>query len=124
MAASPTIGRGLICELDILMLREGEPGQALHDVDNRLKTLFDALRKAHGPEELGVRTPEGQRVPGNGENPFYTVLEDDKLITHIGVTTDTLLEPVPDVPPEHAVRLVLNVTIRPYHVNIDTVDYV
>jgi hypothetical protein len=34
---------GLICALDVLMLREGPPGKVLHDVDNRLKTILDAL---------------------------------------------------------------------------------
>jgi hypothetical protein len=54
---------GLVCELDILMLREGSPGGALHDIDNRLKTVFDALRMANGPQELGAgRT--GSKLPG------------------------------------------------------------
>ena len=39
---------GLICKLDILMLRAGAPGDVLHDVDNRLKTLFDAPTEGKG----------------------------------------------------------------------------
>jgi hypothetical protein len=50
-------------------------------------------------------------------------LEDDKLITHIAVTTDALLEPVPGVPQDEAVRLVIDVTIRPYRAYLETVGY-
>jgi hypothetical protein len=107
---------GLICKLDILMLRHGQPGRAIYDVDNRLKTLFDALRKAKVPLELGAGTSSGQVMPAEDEDPFYILLEDDKLITHISVTTDTMLEPVSSVLPNEAVRLVISVTIRPYRV--------
>ena len=109
-----TTANGLICKVEMLMLRTGPPGQALFDLDNRLKTVFDALRKATGPDELGAGTASGQIVPDPDEDPFYVVLEDDRLITHLSVTTDTLLEPVLNVPANEAVRLVVNVTIRPY----------
>jgi hypothetical protein len=107
---------GLICKLNILMLRHGQLGRAIHDVGNRLKTLFDALRKAKVPSELGAGTSTGQVMPADNEDPFYVLLEDDKLITDISVTTDTMLEPVPSVPPDEAVRLVIGVAIRPYRV--------
>ncbi len=107
---------GLICKLDILMLRHGQPGRVLYDVDNRLKTLFDALRKAKSPSELGASTATGQLIPTSDEDPFYVLLEDDRLITHISVTSDTLLEPIPSVLPEESVRLVIGVTVRPYKV--------
>jgi hypothetical protein len=114
---------GLICKLDILMLRPGIPGEVLHDIDNRLKTLFDALRKAKGPSELGLGTVSGQIIPAQDENPFYVLLEDDKLITHISVTSDSLLQPVPDTPPDTAVRLVISVTVRPYRVHLANLGY-
>jgi hypothetical protein len=119
-----TEANGLICKVDMLMLREGHPGRALYDLDNRLKTVFDALRKAGGPDELGAGTASGQFGPSPDEDPFYVVLEDDRLITHLSVTTDTLLEPVPDVPPAEAVRLVVNITIRPYKGFAETAGYV
>jgi hypothetical protein len=89
----------------------------LHDVDNRLKTLFDALRMPDSPEELGAGTEQGKVSPDADEDPFYVLLQDDREITHVSVMTDTLLEPVPKVPPERAdlaVRLVVGVTVRPY----------
>src|ERR1700730_3830664 len=95
-----------------LFVNDGAPGDVLTDIDNRLKTLFDALRKAKGPQELGAGTSSGQVAPDADEKPFYVLLEDDKLITDVAVTTDMLLQPVPDTPPAEAVRLVIEVTIR------------
>ena len=108
---------GLICRVEILMLRSGQPGQVLYDIDNRLKTVFDALRMAKGPDELGGATP------GRDEEPFYVLLQDDSLITHVAVTTDALLEPVPHVPQDEAVRLVLSVMIRPYKVHLENLGF-
>jgi hypothetical protein len=118
-----TKANGLICKVDVLMLRHGQPGNALYDVDNRLKTLFDALRKADGPDELGASTAHGKLAPEADEDPFYVVMQDDKLITHLSVTTDTLLEPVPNVLCEQAVRLVIDITIRPYRAFAETAGY-
>jgi hypothetical protein len=118
-----TEANGLICKVDVLMLRHGQPGEVLYDVDNRLKTLFDALRKAKSPDELGANTAQGQLAPQSDEDPFYVVLEDDRLITHLSVTTDTLLEPVSGVLPVQAVRLLINITVRPYRGFLETVGY-
>lgn len=115
---------GLICKLEVLMLRQGVPGGVLQDVDNRLKTIFDALRMAKGPKELGIDTCSGQQAPDGDETPlFYVLLEDDRLITQVAVTTDMLLQPVPNTPGEEAVRLVIDVTIRPYKTTIDNSDF-
>ncbi len=110
---------GLVCKVEVLLLRHGAPGHAIHDVDNRLKTLFDALRKAKNVSELGAAAGAGLQVPQEGEEPFYVLLEDDRLITDIAVTTDQLLEPVPGVDkPEDGVRLVVHVHIQPYKMMI------
>lgn len=119
----------IVCRLDILMLRHGGKGGVLTDIDNRLKTLFDALRMVQRPEEL----PKGETgmpiTPAIDEDPFYVLLEDDKLITALSVETDTLLEPVanpekPDnfVPMENAVRLFISVKARPYRVHMDNLS--
>jgi hypothetical protein len=118
-----THDNGLICKIDILMLRSGDPGKVVHDIDNRLKTLFDALRMPSNLDELGAGTATGKAVPDHDEDPFCVLLEDDRLITHLSVTTDILLEPVPNVPPDNAVRLVLNVTVRPYRAYIENLGY-
>jgi hypothetical protein len=120
----------LVCRLDILMLRHGGKGGVLTDIDNRLKTLFDALRLVERPEEL-PKDSEGKRVgPTDDERPFYTLLENDGLITALSVDTDTLLEPTMDpitgkeVPMENAVRLFITVTARPYRVHMDNLSLV
>lgn len=80
----------LIAELEILMLRPEPPGSIVTqggDIDNRLKTLLDALKVPAEPTAL----PQGA-TPEQGEDPFFCLLEDDSLITKISVDTDRLLE--------------------------------
>jgi len=80
----------LIAELQITLLRPELPGGLVTqggDIDNRLKTLLDALRM---PRNMG-EIPLGQ-TPTEDEDPFFCLLEDDSLITKIGVCTDRLLE--------------------------------
>ncbi len=75
------------CSLDILFLRPEEPGLLIRsgDIDARIKTIFDALRMPTNLAETGSMGPQ------EGEDPFYCLLEDDKLISEIRVTTDQLL---------------------------------
>jgi len=105
----------LIAEIDITFLRPEAPGTLVSqggDIDNRIKTLLDALRMPHNPSEL----PSGV-APGDLETPFYCLLEDDSLITHISVTTDRLLEPVQH---QLEVLLILHVKVK---ITRATVDY-
>ena len=85
---------GLIAELSIILLRPEPPGsiiQSSGDIDNRLKTLLDALKVPASPGELPT-----DAVPQDDQTPFFCLLEDDALITKISVSTDRLLEPVVD----------------------------
>lgn len=79
----------LQCELDILFLRKNPPGSLIQagDIDNRIKTLLDALRMAQGDQEL-----EGNVEPRQSEDPFYCLLEDDQLISRLNIETERLLE--------------------------------
>lgn len=84
----------LVAHLDVSILRPEEPGSIVTqggDIDNRLKTLLDSLRMPRNPSEL----PKNDK-PGDSEDPFFILLEDDNLITRISVRTDRLLEPVHD----------------------------
>jgi hypothetical protein len=70
------------------MLRPEAPGQTVisgGDIDNRLKTLFDALRMPL-PGEI-------HELPGEGREPFFCLLQDDSLVNNISITTDLLLGP-------------------------------
>ena len=97
----------VVAELAIVMLRPGPIGQIITqggDIDNRLKTLFDALAKP--PHLNAIPTAVG---PGPSETPFFCLLEDDKLITSVSVRTDQLLESVSD---QAEVDLSIQVRIR------------
>jgi hypothetical protein len=115
---------GVICQVDILMLRYGEPGRVLYDMDNRVKNIFDALRKPKTPRELWFNMPQPGYPPmlpepDGSETPFFVLLEDDKLITHASVTSDILLEDVDGLEKkdrEAAVRLVITINLKPYKI--------
>jgi hypothetical protein len=79
-----------VAELDIKLLWPQAPGSIITsggDIDNRLKTLFDALKLPSEPTAL----PAGVS-PQSDENPFFCLLEDDSLITRVNVNADRLLE--------------------------------
>ena len=108
----------LLCSLNILFLRPDPPGDIIRsaDIDNRLKTLFDALRMPTNAGELG-----GYDSPEADEDPFYCLLEDDKLIAHISVATDFLLEPVEDQ--ANDVRLIIDVNVTPQNVTMFNLSF-
>ena len=81
------------------------------------------LRMAQNSQELGHSTSAGKQEPESEERPFYVLLQDDKLITHVAVTSDMLLEPVEKVSPDESVRLVINVTVRPYNTTLDNMEF-
>jgi len=102
------------CELDVLFLRMDPPGSIYEagDIDNRIKTLLDALRRPLNHNEL-----QGNETPKEDEDPFFTLLEDDKVVTDLRVRTGTLLE----VEDEKALdqsysRLLISVSIKPVQV--------
>jgi hypothetical protein len=73
--------------IEVLFLRPEDAGMLIRsgDLDNRIKTLFDALRLPQNLDEAG-----GKR--GNSDDPpIYCLLEDDKLISEIRIITDHLL---------------------------------
>lgn len=112
----------LICNLHILFLRRDYPGSLLSagDLDNRIKTLIDCLRPPHGSNELA-----GNEVPLDGEDPFFVLLEDDKVVTGLTVETDTLLDP-PEATPEadkRRVHLVITVELKPYDVTMFNLSF-
>jgi len=111
----------LLCSIEILFLRQGEPGGLINrigDVDNRLKTIFDALCIPRNAGQLGPYT-----TPESNEDPFFCLLEDDSLITKASVETDTLLQPTSDPPNPNDVRLVITVRLRPGRVNSENVGF-
>jgi hypothetical protein len=93
------------CALDITFLRRDGPGSLIKsggDIDNRLKVLFDALRMPQTCDEVCGDSPSAD------EDPFYVLLEDDKLISKVQVETNWLLTP-PAASDVHDVHLLIRV---------------
>jgi len=96
-----------LCELSVLFLRRDHPGNLITpggDIDNRIATLFDALRVPQREVEI----PRTERPLGDDEVPFFCLLEDDAQISAVSVRTEKLLtshRPATDV------RLVIDVTM-------------
>ena len=81
----------VIAELSVVLLRPEPPGGLLTqggDIDNRLKTLFDALSMPQQANSL-PRDAKPEQV----ESPFFCLLENDNLVTSVAVRTEQLLEP-------------------------------
>lgn len=84
----------VVAELAITFLRPEPPGSLITqggDIDNRLKTLFDALTMPRDANALPADLTIDPKQPF-----FYCLLEDDNLVTAVSVRTDQLLEPVSD----------------------------
>ena len=111
----------LFCSLDILFLRRDFPIGVISsgDLDNRIKTLIDGLRKPKGGQEL-----VGNETPTEDEDPFYCLLEDDDLVTGLKVETDMLLFPLSNGSNEQSdVKLIISVEIRPDHVTMFNLNF-
>jgi len=99
----------LACALDILFLRREKPGAIIRhggDLDNRLKTLLDALRMPHDVSELSGVEAE---IP---DQRMYCLLEDDSLIRRLSVSTQQLLEPLGPGEQSSTVELLMHVTVQ------------
>jgi hypothetical protein len=97
----------LSCQLDIKLLRREDPGAIVNggDLDNRLKTLFDALRMPHEVGEIGDKpSSEGQVV--------FCLMEDDSLVTKLTISTHLLLDPLMENEKETDVNLDVHVTVQ------------
>lgn len=102
----------LACSLDILFMRRDNAGALIQhggDVDNRIKVLFDALRMPQNSSELPDEPPSAN------ENPFFCLMQDDKLITKVCITTERLLQPLNEGERIHDVFLVI--TVEPIVLN-------
>ena len=93
------------CSLDITFLRRDFPGTIVMqggDLDNRLKTLLDALRIPDSLNGLSATVEEEY-------DPMFVLLQDDAQITKLTVVTDRLLAPLNEGEMQHDVVLIINV---------------
>jgi hypothetical protein len=107
----------LLCSLNILFLRRDIPGSVITagDLDNRIKTLVDTLRRPMSIQEL-----RSNLQPAAGEDPFFCLLEDDHLVTHLSVETDALLDPPIGNAEDNRreVKLIITVELKPNDVTM------
>lgn len=96
------------CSIDVLCLRADGPGALISagDIDNRMKTLFDALAMPRDEGQLGEF-----KFPADGEDPFFCLLEDDSLLSRVTIETDTILKPVSDPPSLNDARVIITVRL-------------
>ena len=91
----------LYAELSILLFRDQPRGSLITDggdIDNRLKTLLDALRIPRNSQE---NRPTGNVLAN--EELFYCLLEDDSLVTKVAVEAEQFLKPVE---PDHVLAII------------------
>lgn len=100
----------LWCGLEVLFLRPGRAGKIFKsgDIDNRIKTILDALKKPRDLQDIEAD------YPTDYEDPLFCLLEDDSLIAKLSVDTDDLLGIVGGQPPnDNDAHLIITVTLRP-----------
>jgi hypothetical protein len=95
------------CRLDIFFLSKGLHQRivANADFDNRLKSLFDGLRRPNDANEMPGW------IPTSDEKPLYCLLTNDSLITDIRISGDSLLDP--SITDEDHYHLFIRVRVRP-----------
>jgi hypothetical protein len=90
-----TAEMNVVAELSLVLLRPESPGHLITqggDIDNRLKTLFDALTMPRHANSM----PPGV-APSTEQTPYFCcLLEDDNLVTALTVKTEQMLETVND----------------------------
>jgi hypothetical protein len=93
----------LKCGLKILFLRQEDTGRIYQggDLDNRLKTLFDALSVPNADQIVDDPTID---------DPIFCLLENDCLITKIDVDTQRLLSR--QDASKHDVQLIIEADVR------------
>jgi hypothetical protein len=97
----------MYCALDILFLRRDAPGRIVQgggDLDNRLKTLLDALKVPGTTDGLPASSEPGL-------DPIFCLLQDDAQITSLKVVADRILAPREKSEDQDDVVLVIHVHI-------------
>jgi hypothetical protein len=108
----------LLCSLEFLILRPDPLDDITSgDIDNRAKTLIDALSIPDANQRYDLRQQEPEFTP------FYCLLENDKLITRVSVETDRLLEKVDQRWDKSDARVMITVHLRPYELHFGNLGF-
>lgn len=104
----------VLCGLKMTLLRLDHPGSSLWsgDIDNRVKTLIDALEVPDANSGYSTDIPLDPTV-----GPLYCLLANDKLLTSLSVETGQLLSAPHNVEQSWA-ELSIHVHIKPENVTM------
>ena len=94
----------LLAELDIQILHPELLETPRADIDNRMKTLLDALKRPQCPHELSENVDK-RRV-------IYTLLDDDHLVTKMTINTSHLLYKEQNPSPNRDYELLIIITVN------------
>lgn len=119
----PLITKNLSLEaaLHFHILRPSTFKGQIADPDNVVKILIDSLKIPQEKGELPISAS-----PGQGEEPFFVLMQDDGLLSKITSSTDELLQPIngKDNIDRSDVRIMLDVYIRPnYPTNMNIIFF-
>ena len=104
----------VFCGIDVVLLRLDHPGSSIWsgDMDNRLKTIIDAL------EIPGANCGYANDIPSDPpNNPLYCLLANDRLLTRASVETDRLLY-APSGADQSYAEVTIRVRIKPENVTL------
>ena len=115
----------LHCHLRIRLYRKVGPEGVLFvggDIDNRLKTLLDALQVPNDSAQV-PRAEEGSNSPDEWP-PIFCLLDDDRAVTKLSVESIKLLAQIPKehTDLENYVEMEVDVTIEPASPIMGNVD--
>jgi hypothetical protein len=104
------------CSLNVRMDRRERPGHLFEtsgentgDLDNRFKTLFDALRMPHSEDEARPNEDDPAK------SYCVCLFEDDSMVSNLTVSTHPSLE---ELPPGH-IKLTIDIEIKAHDLTFD-----
>jgi len=123
----------LLAEIDVQIMHPEILDTPHADIDNRMKTLLDALKRPQNANEVAEATVKA--VQGKKENTIFTLLDDDHLVTKLTINTSHLLaEPCggllrtkrkkSDTALDHRLLLIISVNIRASRGTIDNLSVI
>ncbi|KQZ16413.1 hypothetical protein ASD50_11270 [Mesorhizobium sp. Root552] len=108
----------LVTGIDILLQRLDNASSSVWsgDIDNRIKTIIDALEVPRSNDGYAELTPDSH------EDPFFCLLENDRYLNHVAVETANLLD-APDGADMSYADVRIKVRIRPDNLIWDNIGF-
>ncbi len=101
----------LLAELDIQLLLPELAQTPRADIDNRMKTLLDGLRRPQDIHEIPENIDKSQ--------PIFTLLDDDRYVSKLIINTTHLL----NQENEDDIMVIITVNIRATKATLENINY-